>query len=95
MYKEPFKLQLPDKTDRYRTICGSLLSCITVLFLLLYAIYKLSSLVDYKDFRIQEREQTNAFDANKSFGRKDGLAFAMGIIQWDDSDSPLEDPAYG
>ena len=37
----------------------------------------------------------NAFNANKSFGHKDGLAFAMGIIQWDDSDSPLEDPAYG
>lgn len=41
IYKEPLKLQLPDKSNQYRTFCGSLLSFFTISVLLFYVGFKM------------------------------------------------------
>ena len=95
IYKESFKLQLPDQVDKYRTMCGAILSVITILLLLAYAIYKVDLLIRLKDYRVQQATSTDFYRGNDGFGRKDGFAFAAGIVEWDDGTDVVEDPAYG
>ena len=41
LYKQPFRLLLPDEKDEYRTFAGSLLTVMTVIIVLVYGGYKL------------------------------------------------------
>ena len=50
IYKQPIRLQLPDSSDRYRTFLGSMLSCMTVWLVSLYAVYKLHTLVNFGEY---------------------------------------------
>ena len=52
IYKKPFRLQLPDQDDQYRTLCGSLLSVITILLLFSYAIYKIDLMLGLKHYSV-------------------------------------------
>ena len=89
------KLQLPDGNEEYRTLCGSLLSVLTYLLVGLYGLYKLFTLFSYEDYKVQERQQVNYFDALDAFGSEDSFAFAIGVISYDGSGEPIEDPSIG
>ena len=45
LYKQPFRLLLPDEVDMYRTFVGALLTIFSVLFVLIYAGFKVGTLV--------------------------------------------------
>ena len=45
MYQTPFNLVLPDDRASYRTLCGSIMSMLTVYVILLFAVYKIVNLV--------------------------------------------------
>ena len=55
IYKQPIKLQMPDKKDAYRTIAGTVFSCLTIVLVLTYSGLKLQTLVSLQEFSIQER----------------------------------------
>ena len=55
LYKQPFRLLLPDEKDEYRTFAGALLTVITVIIVLVYAGFKLQTLLDYKDYKVQQK----------------------------------------
>ena len=57
LYKQPFRLLLPDEKDEYRTFCGSLLTIFTLSVTLVYAVLKLQILFHYKDYRVQEHNK--------------------------------------
>ena len=70
LYKQPFRLLLPDEKDEYRTFCGSLLTIFTLSVTLVYAVLKLQILFNYKDYKVQERnldeyyKETDRFSNN-------------------------------
>ena len=70
LYKQPFRLLLPDQKDEYRTFCGSLLTIFTLLVTLAYAVVKLQILYHYRDYKVQERtldeyyKETDRFSNN-------------------------------
>jgi len=43
---------LPDGTNQYRTFLGSMLSITTLLAVVLFAAYKLVTLITFEDFKI-------------------------------------------
>ena len=96
IYKEPFKLLMPDGSDKYRTSCGAILSCLTLIILMSYAIFKLQSLLENKNFRVQESGRFEFYAQTYPFGHDQGFAFAAGLIEWDGGGiNAIEDPAYG
>ena len=42
IYRQPFRLLLPDKNGMYRTLLGSILSVITLVLMITYASFKAS-----------------------------------------------------
>ena len=95
IYRDSVNLHLPDGYDMYRTLCGSLLSLFTFALLGLYAMYKLMTLFNYLDYKVQEHKQLNYFEQMESFGANDGFAFAMGLIKYDGKSEPIEYPSIG
>ena len=55
MYRQPFRLLLPDGHDTYRTFLGSLMSVITLVTMLAYGSYKVSMLTQMEDYGVQLR----------------------------------------
>lgn len=54
LYRETFNFQLPNKTATYRTLIGAIASCVTIMLVGLFAIYKLTSLVTFDDYRVMK-----------------------------------------
>ena len=52
MYAKPFDLVLPDDTNVYKTLCGSILSLITITTIALYAVFKSASVMIDPVFKI-------------------------------------------
>ena len=61
-------MQLPDENDKYRTMCGALLSLFTFLVLISYAGFKLDRLLADKDYQVQESKNIEFFDQQHGFG---------------------------
>lgn len=55
LYKQPFKFLLPDEKDTYRTFMGSIMTIVTVIFVMVFAYFKLERLLDYQDYKVQDR----------------------------------------
>ena len=71
------------------------MSCITVVILIFYAIFKLDNLLGYKDYQIIESTSFEHYDLNQSFGYNNGFAIKAGLVMWDDGSATVEDPSYG
>ena len=56
LYKQPFRLLLPDGKNEFRTFCGSISSIITILVVLSYSSQKITTLVSLDDIKIQKIE---------------------------------------
>ena len=61
LYRQPYKLLLPDGKNEYRTCGGSLLSLCTMLVVLWFASIKILAIVTRADYRLQNHEQENFF----------------------------------
>ena len=102
LYKQPFRLLLPDGKNEYRTFVGATLSLFTIVIVLIYGSFKIQQLVDLEDYKVQLREEDDAFKDNEKFGFDDGFAVAAGIVSADDyegdtkvKDVPPEIGAFG
>ena len=58
---------MPDHRDRYRTILGAFLSILTFTLILAYGAYKMSDLIEYKDFKLLKFEKENFYDMRAPF----------------------------
>mmetsp|Transcript_3956 Transcript_3956/g.4738 ORF Transcript_3956/g.4738 Transcript_3956/m.4738 type:complete len:225 (-) Transcript_3956:1540-2214(-) len=93
LYKQPFRLLLPDGSDQYKSFLGSLLSILTVMTLLSYATYKFSSLVSYSDYKVQVSNEENFYNADDKFGFPDGYMISAGLVTYDGKSDRVEDPS--
>ena len=83
IYKEPFRLLLPDGNDAYKSFLGAVLSIITLLTLLTYASYKFQTLISYTDYKVQVADKENFYTDNDFFSYDDGYIFAAGLTAYD------------
>lgn len=67
LFDQPFYFMMPDHRDRYRTILGSLLSILTFTLIIGYGTYKITDLIDYKEFKLLKFEKENFYDMREPF----------------------------
>lgn len=82
----------------YRTLIGSILSCLTFGLVGLLAIYKLIALVNFENYRYQLNKNYNHYEANEEFGHKENFAVAFGVSDYFSVEErllPIEDPSIG
>ena len=94
LYKQPFRLLLPDGKNEYRTFVGATLSLFTVVIVLIYGSFKIQQLVDLEDYKVQLRQEDDAFGETEKFGFDEGFVVAAGILsafEWEDESTPVEE----
>ena len=91
IYKQPFRLLLPDGNDAYKSFLGAVLSIITLLTLLSYASYKFNDLVNYADYKVQVADKENYYTDTDFFTFEDGYIFAAGLTAYDGKGDKIED----
>ena len=79
LYKQPFRLLLPDEKDEYRTFAGAILTICTFFLGLIYAVIKLQILFGYEDYKVQSRDFGEYYKETDMFTHLDGFAVAAGI----------------
>ena len=80
LYKQPFRLLLPDEKDEYRTFCGSLLTLFTLLTVSVYAGLKLKILTGYLDYKVQVRNYSEFYKDTDRFQKN--FMVAAGITDF-------------
>ena len=86
---------MPDHRDRYRTMLGSFLTVLTFILCLSYGSYKITDLLDYKDFTLFRFEKENYYEMRDTLTSKNGLMIAAGISGYDNVQDNIEDPEIG
>ena len=79
LYKQPFRLLLPDRKNEYRTFAGGLLSITTIIVMLLYTIYKFNVLISNYDYKVQLRRMESYYSEKDVFSYNDGFRLAAAI----------------
>ena len=94
LYKQPFRLLLPDRKNEYRTFTGAALTILTIIVLLAYGGVKLSALIARDDYRVQNRELMDFYEDIDPLSSDDGFVIAAAITGFE---GPLVDipPEYG
>ena len=62
IYKRPFYLLMPDRTEYYRNYFGVCLSILTSLIIISYGSFKFHDLIEYSDYRLFEVQQKNFYN---------------------------------
>ena len=94
LYRQPFRLRLPDNSDYYKTMLGSILSIITIVSLLTYTAVQLQVMYAREDYVVQLRDELDYFSPEDSFGREQGFFVAFGLASLDSMHVEL-DPSIG
>ena len=92
LYKQPFRLLLPDEKDEYRTFAGAMLTICTLAVVLIYAVIKLHILFGYEDYKVQISEFGNFYKETDEFNHEHGFAVAAGIAGGFDGSAKEEVP---
>ena len=95
LYKQPFRLLLPDEKDSYRTFSGAFLTILSIIGVTVYAAMKLTIMFSHADYKVQIRDFDSVFTSKERFTADQGFALAAGLIQISsntDSDNFLEIP---
>ena len=95
MYRQPFRLLLPDGHDSYRTFIGALLSLMTLLTLLTYGSLKITSLVHSDDYSVGMHILEDHYASNATFGASDGFVVSAAVVTLDGSSQDITDPEIG
>ena len=96
LYKQPFRLLLPDGKNEYRTFTGAVLSLCTILIVIFYGGIKTRALVGREDFKIQKYVEESYYDSMEKFTYEDGFAVAASLTGEDNEYRPKqEDPKFG
>ena len=83
LYRQPFRLRLPDGFNEYRTFTGSILSIFTICVVLAYASFKITTMVKKDDYKVRTLDQVGGFEETERFGEDNGFLIAAGIISID------------
>ena len=97
LYKQPFRLLLPDGKSEYRSFFGALLSLTTIGLLIAYCVSKVSILVGSDDdFKIRRFVEENFFLQTDRFSHEDGFVIAASITGTEVTGGPKAiPPEYG
>ena len=97
LYKQPFRLLLPDGKSEYRSFFGALLSLATIGLLIAYCVSKVKILVGSDDdFKIHRFVEENYFLQTDRFAHEDGLVIAASITDTEETGGPKAiPPEYG
>ena len=88
-------MRLPDETNKFRTLIGATLSLLTLLVLLLFASYKLISLISLDEYKVQVRDMDDYYSSTANFTSKDGLAIAAAVLNLSTDQPQTIDPSIG
>ena len=80
LYKQPFRLLLPDEKDNYRTFAGSILTICSIIAIIVYASLKLNMMFNFDDYKVQERNFKQLYLDTDRFTHKDGFMVAAGLV---------------
>ena len=86
---------LPDEQGLYRTQLGAMLSILTLLLVIIYGSFKMSTLVNMYDYSVQVRSVGGYFEETQKFHARNGLMFAAGLSTFSDQTEVEEDPSIG
>ena len=96
LFAQPFRLLLPDREDKYRSILGAVFSLGTLIILIGYALYKIQELTVNLDYSIQIHEKKLFYDpADELTFENDGFMIAAAITDYDGSAEDITDPEIG
>ena len=79
LYREPFRLLLPDGRPDYRTLAGAFLSLVTIFIVIAFGSYKVQLLLGRDDFKIQRHVEEFLFDQTEQFDISQGFAIAAAL----------------
>ena len=91
-----FEFKLPDSKTVFQTLPGAICSIICIVVMLVYAGYKLSTLVERSEYSLIQELYEFQYDDTFKFGQDDGFAIAASITDFDSSRTEaIEDPTVG
>ena len=80
LYKQPFRLLLPDGRDEYRTFAGGALSILTIIVVLIFAAYEIKGLANRTEYSIKTIKEMQFFKETDEFNEKtNGFVIAAGL----------------
>ena len=91
IYRKPFRLTLPDDQSRYRSLLGAVLTIITLIMTLSYASWKLLTMFEQSEYKIQTHDLENFYDYEEEFGQSEGFAVAATITSYDGISEDITD----
>ena len=73
LYKQPFRLLLPDGKNEYRTFAGAVLSLVTILVILSYGGFKFTELVSNQNYTVKSHELDDYYAETEPITQNEGL----------------------
>ena len=82
LYKQPFRLLLPDEKDTYRTFVGAMLTIFSIILVLVYAGFKVGNLFALDEYKIQVRQKEHLYNEQDKFDYSQGFMVGAAIPEW-------------
>ena len=97
IYTRPINLLVQGTNQYYSTGCGTILTLVTYVLVMLYAVYQIQLHNDNSDYQLNFEEHVDEYDDNDIFKSSDGFHFAAGLTDFsgENYDKIIEDPTYG
>ena len=80
LYKQAYRLLLPDRYNEFRTFAGSVLSICTILILLIYGGFIAVEMMARSNFKVTLREEEDFFTDLDKLQVQDGFNVAAAIV---------------
>ena len=75
-------MRLPDGEPKYRTMCGAILTIITLLILIVAASLKLSNMFSFRDYTVLQHITENFFENTDRVGVDEGFMVAATLASY-------------
>ena len=88
---------LPNGFKKYKSLSGTILTLVTFIFVLTYAVFKWQTLIEQEEIHLFESRQVDYFFDNDDFAifsSEDGFNVAFGLADQDENIIDI-DPSYG
>ena len=89
LYKQPFRLLLPDGKNEYRTCGGTLLSLCSAFVVIAFATLQVTKLIDRSEFSIIHEAEENYFADTVPLSEMENFYIAAGITAYDGKKTEL------
>ena len=94
IYGHDFSIKVKETNDKKNTILGTILSIVTIIFVVMFAIIKYNIMRDYGDTTIMDKLTKHSYTWRDQIPKELGFHIAYGLVRYDDSTTNLEDPDY-